>query len=104
MIEGTGRLTHKESNRALTLQEEFGKMGVSIKLQDDLMIIEGNAQLKGANVSSHNDHRIAMATAVAALKADGEVNIAAADAVNKSYPQFWNHIQSLGAKVSLTDN
>ena len=104
VIEGTGRLTHKESNRALTLQEEFGKMGVSVKLQDDLMIVEGKPQLKGANVSSHNDHRIAMATAVAALKADGEVSIAAADAVNKSYPQFWNHIQSLGAKVSLTDN
>lgn len=104
VIEGTGRLTHKESNRALTLQEEFGKMGVSVKLQDDLMLVEGNVQLNGANVSSHNDHRIAMATAVAALKADGEVGIAAADAVNKSYPQFWNHIQSLGAKVSLTDN
>jgi 3-phosphoshikimate 1-carboxyvinyltransferase len=104
VIEGTGRLTHKESNRALTLQEEFGKMGVTIKLQDDLMLIEGNAQLTGAEVSSHNDHRIAMATAVAGLKADKEVTITAADAVNKSYPEFWEHIKSLGAKVSITDN
>jgi len=79
-------------------------MGVQIKLQDDLMLIEGNSQVKGGEVSSHNDHRIAMATAVAGLKADKELVIAGADAVDKSYPQFWDHIQSLGAKVSLTDN
>ena len=104
VIEGTNRLTHKESNRALSLQQEFGKMGVQIKLQDDLMLIEGNSQVKGGEVSSHNDHRIAMATAVAGLKADKELVIAGADAVDKSYPQFWAHIQLLGAKVSLTDN
>jgi len=104
VIEGTNRLTHKESNRALTLQEEFGKMGVQIKLQDDLMLIEGKPQLKGGAVSSHNDHRIAMATAVAGLRADKELVITGADAVDKSYPQFWEHIKSLGAKVSLTDN
>lgn len=104
VIEGTNRLTHKESNRALTLQEEFGKMGVQIKLQDDVMLIEGNAHLKGGEVSSHNDHRIAMATAVAGLKADKEMIVSGAEAVNKSYPQFWDHIKSLGAQVSLTDN
>jgi 3-phosphoshikimate 1-carboxyvinyltransferase len=104
VIEGTGRLTHKESNRALTLQQEFGKMGVQIKLQDDLMLIEGNSRLRGGEVSSHNDHRIAMAIAVAALKADKEMVVTEAEAVNKSYPQFWEHIKSLGAKVSLTDN
>jgi 3-phosphoshikimate 1-carboxyvinyltransferase len=45
-----------------------------------------------------------MATAIAGLKADNEMIITAAEAVNKSYPQFWEHIKSLGAKVSLTDN
>lgn len=104
VIEGTSRLTHKESNRALTLQEEFGKMGVEIKLQGDLMLISGKSQLQGGEVSSHNDHRIAMATAVAALKAGAEVSITGAEAVNKSYPQFWEHLKTLGAKVSLTDN
>jgi 3-phosphoshikimate 1-carboxyvinyltransferase len=103
VIEGTGRLTHKESNRALTLQQEFGKMGVQIKLQDDLMLIGGNSRLKGGEVSSHNDHRIAMAIAVTALKADKEMVVTGAEAVNKSYPQFWEHIKALGAKVSLTD-
>ncbi|RYY97932.1 MAG: 3-phosphoshikimate 1-carboxyvinyltransferase [Chitinophagaceae bacterium] len=104
VIEGVSRLAHKESNRAVTLQEEFGKMGLVIELQDDLMIIRGGGGLKGASVSSRHDHRIAMACAVAALGADGPVTIAGAEAVGKSYPDFWRHLQQLGAAVSLTDN
>jgi 3-phosphoshikimate 1-carboxyvinyltransferase len=101
VIEGVGRLAHKESNRALTLQEEFGKMGGSVEIQDDLMIIRAGGGLRSAAVSSRHDHRIAMATAVAALRADGPVIIAGAEAVGKSYPQFWQHLQQLGAAVSL---
>ncbi len=98
-IEGATRLTHKESNRALTLQEEFGKMGIEITLQDDLMLIKGGTGLKRATVHSRHDHRIAMACAVAGLVADGEVTIEAADAVNKSYPDFYDHLKVLGASV-----
>lgn len=101
VIEGAQRLTHKESNRALTLQEEFGKLGVQIDLQDDLMIIHGGKGLTGANTYSHHDHRIAMACAVAALKATSAVTIQSADAINKSYPDFYAHLQQLGATVSL---
>lgn len=100
VIEGTSRLTHKESNRALTLQEEFGKMGIRIDLQDDLMIIHGGKP-SGAKVHSRHDHRIAMACAVAALKAEGPVEIEHAEAIDKSYPDFYKHISSLGASVSL---
>ena len=103
-IEGASRLTHKESNRAITLQEEFGKMGIEIKLQDDLMLIEGCTGLKGAAVHSHHDHRIAMACAVAALNATGETVIGEAEAINKSYPDFYEHIKSLGANVSSVVN
>lgn len=102
VIEGTSRLTHKESNRALTLQEEFEKLGVQIDLQDDLMIIHGGAAMKQAVVHSRHDHRIAMACAVAALGADGEVTIEEAEAVNKSYPDFYEHLKLLGANVSLS--
>jgi 3-phosphoshikimate 1-carboxyvinyltransferase len=101
VIEGVTRLTHKESNRALTLQEEFGKMGVEIELQDDLMLIKGGNGLKGAAVHSHHDHRIAMACAVAALKATGETVISEAQAINKSYPDFYEHIEKLGALVKI---
>ena len=104
VIEGVGRLTHKESNRALTLQEEFAKMGVAIKIQDDLMMIEGGKGVKGAKVHSHHDHRIAMACTVAALKADGETIIEDAEAVDKSYPDFYEDLKMLKAAVSLTIN
>ena len=100
VIEGVHRLAHKESNRALTLQEEFGKMGVEIRLQDDLMLIAGGT-VKGTIVHSNHDHRIAMACAVAALKATGETTIADAEAINKSYPDFYEHLKMLGANVSL---
>ena len=95
VIEGTSRLQHKESNRALTLQEEFGKMGVEITLENNLMLVKGGEGVNGASVHSRHDHRIAMACAVAALKANGEVEIAEAAAVNKSYPDFYKHIASL---------
>lgn len=100
-IEGVHRLTHKESNRALTLQEEFEKMGIEIELQGNKMLIKGGTGVKGAHVHSRHDHRIAMACAVAALKAESETVIDDAEAVNKSYPNFYEHIQSLGAKVNI---
>lgn len=99
VIEGTSRLTHKESNRAITLQEEFAKMGVQIDLQDDLMIVHGGAKLKSGTVHSRHDHRIAMACAVAALKAEGDVTIEEAEAINKSYPDFYEHLKKLGAII-----
>ena len=74
-ITGVSRLTTKESNRALTLQQEFGKMGLNIQLEADKMIIESTGSLKGAQVHSRHDHRIAMATAVAALRAEGPTEI-----------------------------
>jgi 3-phosphoshikimate 1-carboxyvinyltransferase len=99
VIEGVNRLAHKESNRGLTLQEEFGKMGIVIKLQDDLMLVEGGAGVNGATVHSHHDHRIAMACAVAGLKATGETIIEEAEAINKSYPDFYEHLKQLKAVV-----
>lgn len=97
LIDGVGRLTHKESNRALTLQEEFGKLGVAIRLEGDRMSIEGGKGLKGAVVHSRHDHRIAMACAVAGLRAEGATTIEEAQAINKSYPDFYDHLRQLGA-------
>jgi 3-phosphoshikimate 1-carboxyvinyltransferase len=101
VIEGVSRLTHKESNRALTLQTEFAKMGVDLKLQDDLMIVYGGEGVKGAAVHSNHDHRIAMACAVAALGASGETVIEEAEAISKSYPTFYKDLKMLQANVSL---
>lgn len=101
VLEGVHRLTHKESNRALTLQQEFAKMGVDITLQEDKMIVSGGGKIAGATVHSHDDHRIAMACAVVALRAQGPVTIERAAAVAKSYPAFWDHIAALTRKELL---
>ena len=101
VIEGVRRLAHKESDRGITLQDEFGKMGLEIILQDDLMIINGGKGLKGAHVHSRHDHRIAMACATAGLRTASEVVIDEAEAINKSYPEFYKHIEKLGATVTI---
>ena len=101
VIEGVSRLAHKESNRGLTLQSEFAEMGVEIKLQDDLMLIYGGNGIKGTTVHSNHDHRIAMACAIAALGATSETVIEEAEAINKSYPNFYEQLKMLGATISL---
>ncbi len=94
IIKGIHRLAAKESDRALTLKDIFGKMGINILLQNDEMIIEGGI-VHSAEVSSHHDHRIAMAAAVAALGAQGAIAISEADAINKSYPAFFEDLKQL---------
>ena len=101
-IKGVTRLTHKESNRALSLQQEFAKMNVIVEVNGDMMLITGNKDIKGAIVHSHHDHRIAMACAVAALQAKGETTIHDAEAINKSYPDFYDHLQKLNANLQKT--
>lgn len=98
-IKGVSRLAHKESNRGLTLKEEFAKMGVNIELDGDIMRVHGGSKLLGARVHSRHDHRIAMACAVAALKAEGETIIEDAEAIEKSFPDFYEKISSISADV-----
>jgi 3-phosphoshikimate 1-carboxyvinyltransferase len=93
VLKGTGRLTHKESDRAAVLAEVFTTLGIRIdRSKADTMIIEGGT-IRGGRVSSHNDHRIAMAAAVAGLAADAPVEIDDAEAVSKSYPDFWDDLE-----------
>ncbi len=61
-----------------------------------LMIIHGGDGVRGSTVDSHHDHRIAMACAAAGLKADGETIIHNAEAISKSYPDFYKHLKLLG--------
>lgn len=100
-IKGVSRLAHKESDRGLTLQTEFAKMGVQIDLLGDEMLIHGGALIQSATVFSQQDHRIAMACGVAALVANGPIEITEAEAINKSYTDFFTHLQELGAKVDI---
>ena len=96
MLRGTRRLAHKESDRARTIADVLESMGINVDLSTpDVMRVTGG-EIRGAEVSSHNDHRIAMAAAVAALRCErGSVTICGAEAVAKSYPEFWDDLSGL---------
>ncbi len=98
-IFGAHRLRLKESDRLESLYLELTKMGAQITINDDGLIIEGGSPLHGAVIDPHNDHRIAMACAVAALRAKGETTIENAECVRKSYPQFFTHLRQIGADL-----
>jgi 3-phosphoshikimate 1-carboxyvinyltransferase len=87
-IKGIHRLLHKESNRALSIQSELQKLGIKVELKNDEMLIYGG-KISGGKIFSHNDHRIAMMGAVLALNAQAPVEIEAAEAIQKSYPAFF---------------
>ena len=94
LIRGAKRLYNKESNRALTLQQEFQKMGITLLISDDAIIVYG-APVHGANVESHGDHRIAMACAIAGLASNEIVRIHDSEVVAKSYPAFFEDLKNI---------
>jgi 3-phosphoshikimate 1-carboxyvinyltransferase len=93
------RLKFKESNRLATISEELTKMGASIIMDETSLTIKGPCKLYGTTINPHNDHRIAMACTVAALKAQGETIIKNAECIRKSYPAFYNNLTSIGAET-----
>jgi 3-phosphoshikimate 1-carboxyvinyltransferase len=93
------RLRYKESDRLLSLYLELKKMGAKIAMDEDSLTVEGPCALHGALIDPHDDHRIAMACAVAALGASGETCIQNAERVRKSYPMFFNDLRLLGVNV-----
>lgn len=90
-IIGTSRLTHKESNRAKAISDEFAKLGIDVDIttKPNTMLVSGGKIRGGVLVSAHHDHRMAMALAVCALTADAPIDIDEAESVAKSYPTFW---------------
>lgn len=101
-ISGVHRLFDKESNRVASITDMLYQFGVTFSVEDDILTIEGKHKLEAATVDSYNDHRIAMATAIAALRAQGACIIEQAEAVSKSYPRFFSDLSSLGVKCTLT--
>ena len=77
------------------MQSEFRTLGVNIALDGDLMHIFGTGKVNGGKVQSHNDHRIAMALAIAGLNAEDSIKISGAESVYKSYPTFWEDLEKL---------
>lgn len=92
---GTNRLIHKESNRAKAILEEFSKLGCQISRQENEMQIEGIDKLELNSVDSHHDHRMAMSLAILGMFCDEEITIQNTEVVSKSYPTFWDDLNSL---------
>jgi 3-phosphoshikimate 1-carboxyvinyltransferase len=91
-IRGAGELRVKESDRIKSMATELRKMGAYIEEFEDGLSIKGRSTLKGAEVESHGDHRIAMAMAIAGLIAEGKTGINGVGAVNISFPGFFDTI------------
>ncbi len=94
-ITGAGRLRIKESDRIATVCGMIRDLGGEVSELDDGMIINGRGRLSGGVVDAHGDHRIAMSAAVASVICDDAVTITGAEAVNKSYPKFFEDLNSL---------
>lgn len=95
IIKDAQELKVKESNRIKTVVCELTKMGANIKETSDGMIITGVKKLKGAEIESYNDHRIAMSMAIAGLCSDGETIIKNSECVDISFPNFFELIKNL---------
>ncbi len=104
---GTTRITDcahvrlKETDRVAAMATELGRMGIETEEKEDELVIRGGDP-EGATVSGHDDHRIIMSLAVAALVADGETTIEGADDVDVSFPTFFDVFETLGADVVET--
>jgi len=96
------RLRIKESDRVACMQEELSKLNIQVEDKGDIAkVYKGELNYK-APLDSHNDHRIAMAMSILALALNEEVVIKDSEAVNKSYPTFYEELERMGVKVNGT--
>ena len=100
-LTGTRRLKIKESDRGAAMAEELAKFGVSAKVGEDEIIVGGGLRAPSEPIKSHNDHRIAMSASLLLSITGGELE--GAEAVRKSYPEFFSDIKKLGIEVSEID-
>lgn len=94
-IVNAGRLRLKESDRLQTARQMLSSLGADIAETPDGLIIDGKESLAGGQTPAYGDHRIAMAAAVAACGCRGDVTIEGAQCVEKSYPDFFQHLAAL---------
>ena len=99
-IVNAGRLRIKESDRLATVTEVLNALGAQVEEHEDHLVIHGRERLAGGvTVSGHNDHRIAMMAAIAAIRCEAPVTITGAECVKKSYPRFWEDYRRLGGEL-----
>jgi 3-phosphoshikimate 1-carboxyvinyltransferase len=97
-IRDARELRVKESDRIQAVARNLRAMGAQVEEHEDGLTVPGNQRLRGAEIDSLGDHRIAMAFAVAALRADGPSTIKGADAAVISYPAFFETLEALARR------
>lgn len=100
-IYNASRLKIKESNRIDTVKSMMKSIGVTIQTSEDELVIDHKTELRGGVVDSFNDHRIVMASAIAGCYCKDGVTITNTQAVDKSYPLFFEHFKNLGGKIDV---
>lgn len=95
------RLRLKESDRVKSTVEMLESLGVKVDLYEDSFSFGGIKTFKSAKINSHNDHRIAMASTIAATFADGPIEIIDSECVEKSYTDFYKDFESLGGVINV---
>lgn len=95
------RLRYKESDRLSSIVQELQKFGAKISEEYESLTVVGSKTLFGAKVDSHQDHRIAMACTILGLASKGRTEISHTECVEKSYPQFFKDLESLGGQVDV---
>ena len=94
-VRNAARLRLKESDRLATTAQTLRALGAEVRELPDGLVIDGRPALRGGEVSSCGDHRIAMSAAVAASICTAPVTVLGAEAVEKSYPRFWDDLEGL---------
>ncbi len=94
-IRDARELRVKESDRIKSITTNLRAMGAKVEEQEDGLTVPGGQTLHGAEIDSQGDHRIAMAFAIAALRAEGDTVIKGADAAIISFPSFFETLETL---------
>lgn len=104
VITGAERLKIKESDRLTAVYESFKALGVDISKTDGGLVINKTGIVGGGAVSGYNDHRMVMALSVLSAVSSGDIILRGAEAVNKSYPNFFEDFSSLGGSYNVINS
>ena len=98
---GTGRLRIKESDRGAAMAEELGKFGVEMRVEENRISVGSGISRPAETLNGHGDHRVVMALSVLCAAVGGSID--GAEAVRKSFPDFFRRLEKLGIRLTLRD-
>ena len=97
LLRGTRRLRFKESDRGAAMREELAKCGVDVRVEEDSITVGSGVKAPAGTLQGHNDHRIVMALAAILARTGGSLD--GAEAVSKSFPDYFDKLEDLGVEI-----